>query len=47
MARAGVDEAAIAAVDGRVERLMDEAVAFAEASPNPSVDEFRAEVATL
>lgn len=45
LARAGVDEAAIAAVDERVERLMDEAVEFAEASPNPSVDGFRAEVA--
>lgn len=47
LARAGVDDAAITAVDERVERLIDEAVAFAEASPNPSVDEFRAEVAML
>lgn len=47
LAHAGVDEATIAAVDERVERLMDEAVAFAEASPNPSVEEFLAEVAML
>jgi pyruvate dehydrogenase E1 component alpha subunit len=47
LARVGVDEAAIAAVDERVEQLMDEAVEFAVASPNPSVEEFLAEVATL
>jgi pyruvate dehydrogenase E1 component alpha subunit len=47
LARVGVDEAAIAAVDQRVEQLMDEAVEFAAASPNPSVEEFLAEVATL
>jgi TPP-dependent pyruvate/acetoin dehydrogenase alpha subunit len=46
LARAGVAEDAIAAVDERVERLMDEAVEFATASPNPSVDEFLAEVAS-
>jgi acetoin:2,6-dichlorophenolindophenol oxidoreductase subunit alpha len=47
LARAGVGEAAIAALDGKVERLLDAAVEFAEASPNPSVDEFRAEVSML
>lgn len=47
LALAGVEEASVTAVDERVERLMDEAVAFAEASPNPSLDEFCAEVAML
>jgi TPP-dependent pyruvate/acetoin dehydrogenase alpha subunit len=47
LARAGVDEAATAAIDERVERLIDEAVDFATASPNPSVEEFLEEVATL
>jgi pyruvate dehydrogenase E1 component alpha subunit len=45
-AAAGGEEAAITEVDERVEQLMDEAVAFAEASANPSVDEFLAEVAS-
>ena len=45
LARAGVDEAAIAAIDERVELLMDEAVEFATESPNPSIDAFRAEIA--
>ena len=45
LATAGVDEAAIAAVDERVELVMEEAVEFATASPNPSVEEFLAEVA--
>lgn len=45
--RAGVSEADVAAIDERVERLLDEAVGFAEASPSPSVDAFLAEVATL
>jgi len=47
LARAGVDEARLAAIEERVERLIDEAVEFAEASPPPSVDAFLAEVATL
>jgi acetoin:2,6-dichlorophenolindophenol oxidoreductase subunit alpha len=47
LAEAGVDEAVIAEADARVEQLMDEAVAFADASPNPSVDDFLAEVAGL
>ncbi len=38
---------AVAAIDERVERLIDEAVEFAEASPQPSVEEFLAEVDTL
>ncbi len=46
LAAAGVDEAAITAIDERVEQVMDEAVEFADASPNPSVDEFLAEVAS-
>ena len=45
LARAGVDEATIAEIDERVERLMEEAVEFATASPNPSVDAFLAEIA--
>lgn len=47
LARAGVDEAAITLIDERVERLIDDAVEFATASPNPSVEDFLAEVATL
>jgi TPP-dependent pyruvate/acetoin dehydrogenase alpha subunit len=46
LADAGVDTAAITQVDERVERVMDEAVEFATASPNPSLDEFLAEVAS-
>ena len=42
---AGVDEPAIAAVDERVEQLIEEAVQFATASPNPSLADFLAEVA--
>jgi TPP-dependent pyruvate/acetoin dehydrogenase alpha subunit len=47
LASAGVDETALASIDEQVERLMDEAVDFATASPSPSVEEFLAEVATL
>ena len=47
LAGAGVDDAAIAAIDERVEALIDEAVEFATASPEPSVEAFLAEVATL
>ncbi len=43
---AGVGAAAITEVDERVERVMDEAVEFATASPNPSLEEFLAEVAS-
>jgi TPP-dependent pyruvate/acetoin dehydrogenase alpha subunit len=46
LARAGVPEAEITAVEERVERVMDEAVDFATASGNPSVEEFLAEVAS-
>jgi acetoin:2,6-dichlorophenolindophenol oxidoreductase subunit alpha len=45
LAAAAVDEAVIAAIDERVEGLMDEAVEFATASPEPSLDEYLAEVA--
>jgi TPP-dependent pyruvate/acetoin dehydrogenase alpha subunit len=45
LARAGVDAAAIAEIDERVEGLLEEAVEFATASPNPSVEAFLAEVA--
>jgi pyruvate dehydrogenase E1 component alpha subunit len=46
LAAAGVGEAAIADVDERVQRVMDEAVEFATSSPNPSLEEFLAEVAS-
>jgi pyruvate dehydrogenase E1 component alpha subunit len=46
LADAGVDEADIKAVDARVEQLMEEAVEFATASENPSVEAFLAEVAS-
>lgn len=46
LAGAGVDEAVIAEVDERVQRLIEEAVEFATTSPNPSVDEFLAEIAS-
>jgi acetoin:2,6-dichlorophenolindophenol oxidoreductase subunit alpha len=42
---AGVADEALNDVRDRVERLMDEAIAYAEASPQPSVEEFLAEVA--
>ena len=45
MARAGVDDAAVAEIDARVERLLDDAVEFATNSPEPSVEAFLAEVA--
>jgi acetoin:2,6-dichlorophenolindophenol oxidoreductase subunit alpha len=45
LARAGVPEAEVDAIDARVEALMDEAVEFATESPNPSIDAFRAEIA--
>ena len=38
-------EADIEAIDRHVEAVMDEAVEFAEESPQPDVDEFLAEVA--
>lgn len=41
----GVPETDIVAIDARVEALMDEAVEFAEDSPQPDVDEFLAEIA--
>ena len=46
LAAAGVADAAITEVDERVERLIDESVEFATSSPNPSVEEFLAEVAS-
>jgi TPP-dependent pyruvate/acetoin dehydrogenase alpha subunit len=45
LARSGVDEATIAAIDERVEALIEGAVEFATDSANPSVEEFLAEVA--
>jgi pyruvate dehydrogenase E1 component alpha subunit len=45
LARAGVDEAEVTAIDERVEQLLEEAVEFATSSPDPSVDELLAEVA--
>ena len=45
MSRSGVEDEAVAAIDARVEVLMDEAVEFATNSADPSVAEFLAEVA--
>ena len=45
MGRSGVADETVAAIDARVEVLMDEAVEFATNSPDPSVAEFLAEVA--
>ena len=47
LAGAGIDDDEIAAIDERVEGVVDEAIEFATASPNPSVEEFLAEVVTL
>lgn len=44
---AGADDAAIGAIDARVEAVIEEAIEFALASPEPSVDAFLAEVSTL
>jgi len=44
LAGAGVDEATVSRVDERVEELLEEAVEFATASPEPSVDALLAEV---
>jgi pyruvate dehydrogenase E1 component alpha subunit len=45
LARTGIDAGTIAEIDERVERLIEAAVAFATDSPNPSVEDFLAEVA--
>jgi len=47
LAGAGVDPARVEAIDARVENRLDEAVDFAQASPEPSVEAFLAEVETL
>jgi acetoin:2,6-dichlorophenolindophenol oxidoreductase subunit alpha len=47
LAAAGVGEVDVAAVDEAVEAVMDAAVEFATASPDPSVEAFLAEVADL
>ena len=47
LVEAGADDAAIEALDARVEGLIDEAIEFATASPEPSVDAFLAEVSSL
>jgi TPP-dependent pyruvate/acetoin dehydrogenase alpha subunit len=44
---AGEDDASIGAIDERVEGVIKEAVSFAEASPEPSVEAFLAEVGAL
>jgi pyruvate dehydrogenase E1 component alpha subunit len=46
LAAAGADESLVPEIDARVEALLEEAVEFALASPEPSVEEFLAEVAT-
>ena len=42
---AGMSESDVLEIDQRVDALMDEAVEFAEDSPQPDVDEFLAEIA--
>jgi len=46
LARASVDDTAVAEVEERVEQLLDEAVEFATASPDPSVEAYLAELAS-
>jgi pyruvate dehydrogenase E1 component alpha subunit len=45
LARSGVEAATVDAIDQKVEQLLEEAVDFATASPDPSVDELVAELA--
>lgn len=47
LAAAGIGENEISTVDQRVEAVIDDAIQFATDSPNPSIEEFLAEVATL
>jgi acetoin:2,6-dichlorophenolindophenol oxidoreductase subunit alpha len=47
LAAEGVDGARVGAIEAQVEQLIDEAVEFAQASPEPSVEDFLAEVDTL
>jgi pyruvate dehydrogenase E1 component alpha subunit len=42
---AGVDDAAVASIDQRVDQAMEAAVEFALTSPDPSLDEFAQEIA--
>jgi acetoin:2,6-dichlorophenolindophenol oxidoreductase subunit alpha len=44
---AGVDEVRVGAIEARVEQLIEEAVEYAQASPEPSVEAFLAEVDSL
>ncbi|MFI5254183.1 MAG: thiamine pyrophosphate-dependent dehydrogenase E1 component subunit alpha [Candidatus Limnocylindrales bacterium] len=44
LAAAGADESLVPAIDARVEALLDEAVEFALASPQPSVEAFLLEI---
>jgi TPP-dependent pyruvate/acetoin dehydrogenase alpha subunit len=46
MERGGADEAEVGAIEAEVEREMEEAVRFAEESPEPSVEQFFEEVAS-
>jgi pyruvate dehydrogenase E1 component alpha subunit len=45
LARVGIDDGMVAAIDERVEQRIEEAVEFATTSPNPSVEELLAEIA--
>jgi pyruvate dehydrogenase E1 component alpha subunit len=47
LAAAGVTEALIESIDARVDEVIDRAVDFAQASPEPSVEEFLAEANAL
>jgi TPP-dependent pyruvate/acetoin dehydrogenase alpha subunit len=46
LAAAGAEGSLVADIDARVEAMLDEAVQFALESPEPSVDDFLAEIAT-
>ena len=45
IARSGVEESVVDAIDARVEQLLEDAVTFATDSPNPDVEAFLAELA--
>jgi pyruvate dehydrogenase E1 component alpha subunit len=44
LVEAGTDDASISVIDTRVEGVIEEAIEFATASPEPSVEAFLAEV---
>ena len=42
--QSGIEDSAIDGIDGEIEKEIGEAVSFAEQSPEPSVEEFMAEI---